>query len=101
MRFSVSDTAFLVSLLDPCPVNPSKLVTTTELMKTAVLNPLRLSSLPPFSHAGHTLTGQVAQLFLTPETAKQVKEILSPYYDGLLSKAAPWPDTIKGQAKYR
>ncbi|KAF8953447.1 hypothetical protein CPC16_003765 [Podila verticillata] len=50
---------------------------------------------------GHTLTGQVAQRFLTPETAKQVKEILSPYYDGLLSKAAPWPDTIKGQAKYR
>ncbi|KAF9319086.1 hypothetical protein BG003_009887 [Podila horticola] len=50
---------------------------------------------------GHTLTGQVAQQFLTPETAKQIKEILSPYYGGLLSKAAPWPDTIKGQAKYR
>ncbi|KAG0324973.1 hypothetical protein BGZ99_001187 [Dissophora globulifera] len=51
--------------------------------------------------SGHTLTGQVAQQFLTPETAKQVKEILSPYYDGLLSKAAPWADTIKGQARYR
>ncbi|ORZ15494.1 S1/P1 nuclease [Lobosporangium transversale] len=50
---------------------------------------------------GHTLTGQVAQRFLTKETERQVKEILSPYYDGLLSKAAPWPDTIKGQAKYR
>ncbi|KAF9982531.1 hypothetical protein BGZ65_002764, partial [Modicella reniformis] len=50
---------------------------------------------------GHTLTGQVAQQHLTPETARQIKEILSPYYDGLLSKAAPWADTIKGQAKYR
>ncbi|KAI8597639.1 S1/P1 nuclease [Dissophora ornata] len=27
--------------------------------------------------------------------------ILSPYYNGLLAKAAPWADTIKGQAKYR
>lgn len=50
---------------------------------------------------GHTFTGQVAQIYLTPETARQVKEILSPYYDGLLSKVAPWADTIKGQARYR
>ncbi|KAF9405837.1 hypothetical protein BGZ94_003356 [Podila epigama] len=59
------------------------------------------NSVHGFGILGHTLTGQVAQLFLTPETARQVKEILSPYYDGLLSKAAPWPDTIKGQVKYR
>ncbi|KAG0233481.1 hypothetical protein BGW42_007438 [Actinomortierella wolfii] len=50
---------------------------------------------------GHTLTGQVAQLLLTPETARQVKEILSPYYDGLLSKAASWPDTIKMKPQYK
>ncbi|KAF9968911.1 hypothetical protein BGZ73_009048 [Actinomortierella ambigua] len=50
---------------------------------------------------GHTLTGQIAQLLLTPETSRQVKEILSPYYDGLLSKAAPWPDTIKMRPQYR
>ncbi|KAF9116498.1 hypothetical protein BGX27_002170 [Mortierella sp. AM989] len=69
---------------------------------TAVsLSLLSLNSVHGYGILGHTLTGQVAQLFLTPETAKQVKEILSPYYDGLLSKAAPWPDTIKGQAKYR
>ncbi|KAF9158934.1 hypothetical protein DFQ26_007098 [Actinomortierella ambigua] len=50
---------------------------------------------------GHTLTGQVAQKLLTPETARQIKEILSPYYDGLLSKAAPWPDTVKSKPEYR
>ncbi|KAG0268673.1 hypothetical protein DFQ27_006041 [Actinomortierella ambigua] len=50
---------------------------------------------------GHTFTGQIAQLLLTHETARQIKDILSPYYDGLLSKAAPWPDTIKMRPQYR
>ncbi|KAK3811903.1 MAG: S1/P1 nuclease [Benniella sp.] len=62
---------------------------------------LGINSAEGYGILGHTLTGQIAQRFLTPETARQVKEILSPYYDGLLSKAAPWADTIKGQAKYR
>ncbi|KAF9974586.1 hypothetical protein BGZ73_001984 [Actinomortierella ambigua] len=50
---------------------------------------------------GHTLTGQVAQELLTPETARQIKEVLSPYYEGLLSKAAPWPDTVKSKPQYK
>jgi len=70
-----------------------------QLLTALLITPLHPHIRYPYE--GHTLTGQVAQLFLTPETARQVKEILSPYYDGLLSKAAPWPDTIKGQAKYR
>ncbi|KAG0209440.1 hypothetical protein BGX28_010323 [Mortierella sp. GBA30] len=73
----------------------------SSLIGPAFMSLLALNSVQGYGILGHTLTGQVAQLFLTPETARQVKEILSPYYDGLLSKAAPWPDTIKGQAKYR
>ncbi|KAF9928390.1 hypothetical protein FBU30_002388 [Linnemannia zychae] len=73
----------------------------STLLATVSLSLLSLNGVQAYGILGHTLTGQVAQLFLTPETARQVKEILSPYYDGLLSKAAPWPDTIKGQAKYR
>ncbi|KAG0065986.1 hypothetical protein BGZ90_001587, partial [Linnemannia elongata] len=73
----------------------------STLIAAASLSLLSVSSVHGYGILGHTLTGQVAQLFLTPETARQVKDILSPYYDGLLSKAAPWPDTIKGQAKYR
>ncbi|KAG0294704.1 hypothetical protein BGZ96_000613 [Linnemannia gamsii] len=73
----------------------------SSLIAAASLSLLSINSVHGYGILGHTLTGQVAQLFLTPETARQVKEILSPYYDGLLSKAAPWPDTIKGQAKYR
>ncbi|KAK5809964.1 S1/P1 nuclease [Linnemannia elongata] len=73
----------------------------STLIAAASLSLLSVNSVHGYGILGHTLTGQVAQLFLTPETARQVKDILSPYYDGLLSKAAPWPDTIKGQAKYR
>ncbi|KAF9438778.1 hypothetical protein BGZ76_004854 [Entomortierella beljakovae] len=74
---------------------------TTQFIAAVSLSLLGTYSVQGYGILGHTLTGQVAQLFLTPETAKQVKEILSPYYGGLLSKAAPWPDTIKGQARYR
>ncbi|KAG0252032.1 hypothetical protein BG011_007255 [Mortierella polycephala] len=74
---------------------------TASLLVASCLSLLSVNSVQGFGILGHTLTGQVAQQFLTPETAKQVKEILSPYYDGLLSKAAPWPDMIKRQAKYR
>ncbi|KAG0366430.1 S1/P1 nuclease [Gamsiella multidivaricata] len=72
-----------------------------SLALVASLSLLGVNSVGAYGILGHTLTGQVAQRFLTPETARQVKEILSPYYDGLLSKAAPWADTIKGQARYR
>ncbi|KAG0238652.1 hypothetical protein BGW41_008126 [Actinomortierella wolfii] len=71
-------------------------------VSVSVLAVLTLSQVAQgYGILGHTLTGQVAQLLLTPETARQVKEILSPYYDGLLSKAAPWPDTIKMRPQYR
>ncbi|CAO3563819.1 unnamed protein product [Mortierella alpina] len=39
------------------------------------------------SPKGHRLTGQVAQQLLTPETAEQVKAILSPDYGGLCLKS--------------
>jgi len=50
---------------------------------------------------GHKLTGQVAQQLLTPETAEQVKLILSTRYDGLLSRAALWADTVKHQPEFK
>ncbi|KAF9583546.1 hypothetical protein BGW38_009202 [Lunasporangiospora selenospora] len=78
-----------------------RISTATTFVVAAALTLLNAGQVQTYGILGHTLTGQVAQLFLTPETARQVKEILPSYYDGLLSKAAPWPDTIKGQAKYR
>ncbi|KAF9403797.1 hypothetical protein BGZ94_004493 [Podila epigama] len=60
-----------------------------------------LSQVQAYGALGHTLTGQIGQQFLTPETARQIKEILDPSYDGLLSVAAPWPDKIKGFDRYK
>jgi len=50
---------------------------------------------------GHTVTGQVAQQFLTAETAKQVGQILSPTYQGLLGDAVTWADKIKFISGYK
>ncbi|KAF9896457.1 hypothetical protein BX616_007416, partial [Lobosporangium transversale] len=49
---------------------------------------------------GHTLTGQIAQQFLTPKTTTQIQKILQSY-DGLLSGAASWPDQVRGLAQYK
>lgn len=50
---------------------------------------------------GHTLTGEVAQRLLTPKTVEQINDILSPSFDGLLSKAALWADTVKNNPKFK
>ncbi|GJJ69972.1 hypothetical protein EMPS_02321 [Entomortierella parvispora] len=50
---------------------------------------------------GHTITGQIAQQFLTAQTASQVEQILSPTYQGLLGDAAPWADTVRYISGYK
>ncbi|KAG0030957.1 hypothetical protein BGZ82_007192 [Podila clonocystis] len=60
-----------------------------------------LTHVQAYGTLGHTLTGQIGQKFLTLETARQVEAILDPSYEGLLSKAAPWPDAIKGFDRYK
>ncbi|KAI1316664.1 hypothetical protein EDD11_009620 [Mortierella claussenii] len=60
---------------------------------------LGASTVHAYGVVGHTLTGQIAQQFLTPTTAAQIKDILVSY-NGLLSGAAPWPDQVRGLSQY-
>ncbi|KAG0342703.1 hypothetical protein BG005_002627, partial [Podila minutissima] len=64
------------------------------LISAASVSLVALNSAQAYGALGHTLTGQVAQRLLTPETEEQVEVILSSY-DGLLSKAALWADSLK------
>ncbi|KAG0266039.1 hypothetical protein BG011_003477 [Mortierella polycephala] len=68
---------------------------------TASIVALSASIAEAYGVLGHTLTGQIAQVFLTPKTVKEIHAILPPSYDGLLSNAAPWPDTVRWMAKYK
>ncbi|KAG0336085.1 hypothetical protein BG000_006935 [Podila horticola] len=54
-----------------------------------------LNSAQAYGAVGHTLTGQIAQRLLTPETAQQINTILFPNFDGLLSKASLWADQVR------
>ncbi|KAF9579357.1 hypothetical protein BGW38_004421 [Lunasporangiospora selenospora] len=74
---------------------------TLTLLSTASLFLLSASNVDAYGVVGHTLTGQIAQQFLTPKTAKAVKEILPEADEGLLSKATPWADKIKSFAQYK
>ncbi|KAF9097091.1 hypothetical protein BGX23_009765 [Mortierella sp. AD031] len=74
---------------------------TTTLLTAATVVLLNVNHAQAYGILGHTLTGQIAQLFLTPKTAAQVNEILPDSYEGLLSNAAPWPDKIKFLAQYK
>ncbi|KAF9288897.1 hypothetical protein BGZ68_010430 [Mortierella alpina] len=74
---------------------------TASLVAAASLVALSANSVYGYGLLGHTLTGQIAQQFLTPATAKEVANILPASYEGLLSNAAPWPDKIKFLAQYK
>ncbi|KAG0213832.1 hypothetical protein BGX28_003506 [Mortierella sp. GBA30] len=72
-----------------------------SLVAAASLFALSANTAHAYGVLGHTLTGQIAQLFLTPTTAKEVADILPASMEGLLSNAAPWPDTVRWMAKYK
>ncbi|KAG0301371.1 hypothetical protein BGZ98_008410 [Dissophora globulifera] len=50
---------------------------------------------------GHTLTGQIAQQFLTPTTASKIGQILPAADDGRLSDVASWADKIRFLASFK
>ncbi|KAF8923858.1 hypothetical protein BGZ58_002445 [Dissophora ornata] len=72
----------------------------TSIAAVAALITLGANTAHAYGALGHTLTGQIAQQFLTPTTASQISAILPASYGGLLSNAAPWADTVRGIKQY-
>ncbi|KAF9551157.1 hypothetical protein EC957_010043 [Mortierella hygrophila] len=73
----------------------------STILAATTLVLLNANSAHAYGVLGHTLTGQIAQLFLTPKTASQISAILPASYEGLLSNAAPWPDKIRFLDQYK
>ncbi|KAG0052944.1 hypothetical protein BGZ83_001870 [Gryganskiella cystojenkinii] len=73
---------------------------TTLPIAVASLVALGSNTVQAWGALGHTLTGQIAQQFLTTETANQVNQILDPKYEGLLSNVAPWADSVRFLSSY-
>ena len=76
-----------------------------SLMQSLNLFPPLISTLSLFfglqNTTGHTITGQIAQQFLTTTTASQISQILDPKYDGLLGNVAPWADTVRWMSSFK
>ncbi|KAF9108447.1 hypothetical protein BGX27_008343 [Mortierella sp. AM989] len=73
---------------------------TTSVAIVASLMALSANNVQAWGVVGHTLTGQIAQEFLTPTTTAKVDTILA-YYGGLLSNASVWADKIKFLSQYK
>ncbi|KAG0369927.1 hypothetical protein BGZ54_008415 [Gamsiella multidivaricata] len=67
----------------------------SSVAAVASLMALNPSTVQAWGVLGHTLTGQIAQQFLTPTTANQISQILDPSYSGLLSNVADWADKVR------
>ncbi|KAF9434179.1 hypothetical protein BGZ76_008444, partial [Entomortierella beljakovae] len=66
----------------------------------ASLVALNSNTVQAWGKVGHTLTGMIAQQYLTPSTASQISNILPASYNGQLSSATPWADSIRFLAQY-
>jgi hypothetical protein len=64
-----------------------------------IFNCLLVTLVASYGQIGHSLTGSVAQDLLTPKSVQMLKELI-PEFDGMLSPAANWGDTIKSDRSY-
>jgi hypothetical protein len=62
---------------------------------TAAALLLSLPAALSWGQTGHRLTGAIAQRFLSPQTAFNIRKLL-PEWNGSLTRAATWADEIKG-----
>ncbi|KAF9360609.1 hypothetical protein BGX26_008594 [Mortierella sp. AD094] len=72
---------------------------TTSAAAIVSMLALNANTVQAWGALGHTLTGQIAQQYLTPTTASLVSTIL-PDYQGLLGDASTWADKIKFLSQY-
>ncbi|KAF9148347.1 hypothetical protein BGX20_006358, partial [Mortierella sp. AD010] len=72
---------------------------TTPIAIVASMLALNANTVEAWGAVGHTLTGQIAQQYLTSTTAKVVNTLLSDY-EGLLGNVAPWADKVRFLSQY-
>ncbi|KAF9200305.1 hypothetical protein BGZ49_009478 [Haplosporangium sp. Z 27] len=69
---------------------------------TAVISMIALSAnnVQAWGEVGHTITGMIAQQYLTSNTASVINTLLSDY-QGQLGNAAPWADSVRGLSSFK
>ncbi|KAF9357128.1 hypothetical protein BGX34_009528 [Mortierella sp. NVP85] len=77
-----------------------RLSSTIAVVASLILIGSNTNHVEAYGALGHTLTGQIAQQFLTPKTQKAVNQILAAESGGLLSNVSSWADQIRLQYKW-
>ncbi|KAF9993944.1 hypothetical protein BGZ80_007975, partial [Entomortierella chlamydospora] len=73
---------------------------TTPIAIVASMLALNANTVQAWGAVGHTLTGQIAQQYLTSTTTSVVNTLLSDY-EGLLGNVASWADKVRFLSQYK